>query len=237
MSCANKGCPFFELHDGSGPSAPHESDCSIPDAVQRVAFKQGEVLFMQGQSNSSLYSLLYGVVKICSHTADGQEQIVGLSNPGNLLLGLQSINEQHHAYTGIAATAVSACKINHKLLLLRVRDSAEIAVRLVKAVNAQLANSRALMEVMGHKCAAAKIASFILLMTPESAGGNCRFSMPFSRLEMASILGLSEETVCRQMANMKRSGVLYAPRGKVEIRDREQLHAISSGSSSSVSLH
>ena len=53
--------------------------------------------------------------------------------------------------------------------------------------------------------------------------------MPFSRGEMASILGLSEETVCRLMANMKRSGAIYAPRGKVEIRDWDLLQGISEG--------
>ena len=46
---------------------------------------------------------------------------------------------------------------------------------------------------------------------------------------MAGILGLSEETVCRLMANMKRSGAIYAPRGKIEIRDWNQLHAIVAG--------
>ena len=85
------------------------------------------------------------------------------------------------------------------------------------------------MEVLGHKCAAAKIASFILLMTPKSEQGNCRFALPFSRMEMASLLGLSEETVCRLMANMRRQGAIHAPRGKVEIRDWNQLHAIADG--------
>ena len=104
-----------------------------------------------------------------------------------------------------------------------------LLLRLLDALSAQLTHSRALMEVMGHKCAAAKIASFILLMTPRSERGNCRFALPFSRLEMASLLGLREETVCRLMASMKRAGAIYAPRGKIEIRDWRKLHDISDG--------
>jgi len=229
MLCGNCSCPFFELQAESSLSLDPELQCIVTDAVQEVAFNRGEVLFLQGQSSTSLYSLTSGMVKICSHTADGREQIVGLSSPGNLLVGLQSINDERYAYSGIAATPVQACKINHRALLARVRDRGDIAMRLIGAVNAQLAHARALMEVLGHKCAAAKIASFILLMTPKSEHGNCGFSMPFSRMEMASLLGLSEETVCRLMANMKRSGAIYAPRGKVEIRDWNQLHAISDG--------
>ena len=98
-------------------------------------------------------------------------------------------------------------------------------------MTAQLAHSRALMEVLGHKCAAAKIASFLLLMTPKSEKSNGNFALPFSRLEIASLLGLSEETVCRLMANMKREGAIHAPRGRLEIRDWGRLHAIADGMS------
>lgn len=184
---------------------------------------------MQGQVSSSLYSLAEGMVKICSSSAGGHEQIVGLSSPGNLLVGLQSLNDKYYAYTGVAETAVRACRINHKALLACVRDKGEVALRLIDAVNAQLAHSRALMQVMGHKCAAAKIASFLLLMAPKPGNANCHFALPFSRMEMAGILGLSEETVCRLMASMRREGTIYAPRGKIEIRDWKQLHAILDG--------
>lgn len=229
MSCSNGECPFSDFRAENGPLSGLHITCIIADAVQKVVFKPGEMLFLQGQSSSSLYSLTDGMVKICSHTADGREQIVGLSSPGNLLLGLQSMSEDRYAYTGVAETAVRACKINHRVLLAHIHDVPDMAMRLIAAMNAQLAHSRALMEVMGHKCAAAKVASFLLLMTPRSEHGNCNFSMPFSRMEMASILGLSEETVCRIMASIKRAGAVYAPRGKIEIRDWNQLHSIAEG--------
>ena len=97
---------------------------------------------------------------------------------------------------------------------------------LVRALNAQLAHSRALMRVMGHKCAAAKIASFISLIVPKPEQGNGRYSLPFSRMEMASLLGLSEETVCRQMATLRRRGIIYAPRGRIEILDWNELRVV-----------
>jgi len=191
MSCSNCDCPFYEIQAEEGPLSAAEVSCLVTSCVQKVEFGNDEVLFMQGQTSSNLYSLAVGLVKICAHTSDGRD------------------------------------------LLACVQDRGDVAVRLIQAVNAQLAHSRALMEVMGHKSAAAKIASFILLMTPKSAHGNCRFPMPFSRVEMASLLGLSEETVCRLMANMKRDGAIYAPRGHVEIRDWDRLHAIADGKAGS----
>lgn len=226
MHCPNCQCPFYEFpaDDLAAPDA--DLDCVISSCVHPVSFDEGSVLFMQGQASENLYSLTDGIVKICTHSPDGREQIIGLSNPGNLLVGLQSLNEERYAYTAIAATPVRACRINHRTLLSRIGAKSEIALRLIRALNAQLAHSRALMEVMGHHSAPSKIASFLLLMTPKSEHGNCTFSMPFSRVEMASLLGLSEETVCRAMARMRREGAIYAPRGRIEIRDWDRLNAI-----------
>lgn len=226
MSCSSCSCPFYEFQAEGGPLANADLDCVVDECVHFVEFDKEEVLFMQGQASSSLFALTEGMVKICTHTSDSREQIVGLSCPSNLLVGLQSLSDERYAYTAIAATPVKACRINHHALLGQVRDKPGIAIRLIEAVNAQLAHSRSLMEVMGHRCAASKIAAFIMLMVPKSTNGNGYVPMPFSRVEMAGLLGLSEETVCRSMAMMKRMGAIYAPRGHVEIRDWDRLHAI-----------
>jgi len=231
MPCNNCECPFQVIRDFDNLLSAAERDCVLNDSVQHVEFGDGEVLFMQGQPSNFLYAVTDGMVKICTHSADGREQIVGLSSPDQLLVGLQSIESDNYAYSAITATKVKACKINHRNLLASIRDKSDLGLRLIHAVNAQLAHSRALMEVLGHKCAAGKIAAFILLMTPKSEHGNCRFALPFSRMEMASLLGLSEETVCRVMAMIHRLGAIDAPRGRMEIRDWNQLHAIAEGSS------
>jgi CRP/FNR family transcriptional regulator, anaerobic regulatory protein len=231
MSCSKCDCPFQVIRTEDGPFSSVEMQCLLEDAVQHVRFNDGEVLFMQGQPSTCLYAVTDGMVKICTHSPDGREQIVGLSSPDRLLVGLQSISDDRYAYTAIAATDVSACKVNHRTLLARVRDTSDLAMRLIEAVNAQLAHSRALMEVLGRKSAAAKIAAFILLMTSKADRGDRRITLPFSRLELASILGLSEETVCRLMANMKRKGAIHAPRGHIEIRDWGRLQAVADGDS------
>ncbi len=214
MTCGYCNCPF------------NAESCLITDAVKHVRYSAGDVLFSQGQPSSCLYSVTSGLVKITCHTSDGREQIVGLSSPKALLAGLHSINDDCYQYSAIAATDVAACVIRHRALLRSVKNDGEVGLRLIDALNAQLAQSRCLMRVMGHKCAAAKIASFIMLMIPDSEHGHRRYTLPFSRGEMAGLLGLSEETVCRQMAKMRRRGILYAPRGRIEVHDWGRLQAV-----------
>jgi CRP/FNR family transcriptional regulator len=228
MRCSNCVCPFCKVRSGNGYGDIGKLNCLIIDAVKQVSFSAGEVVFSKGQPSNCMYSLSSGLVKITDHTPDGREQIVGLSNPDALLAGIQSISDDTYQYTAIAATDVLACKISHRALLTAVMNGSEVALRLIGAISAQLAHSRAMMRVLGHKCAAAKIASFIQLIIPESQHGKQRYTLPFSRGDIADLLGLSEETVCRQMARLKRRGVIYAPRGRIEVHDWDQLHAIAS---------
>jgi CRP/FNR family transcriptional regulator len=226
MTCGNNACPFHDLQAIVGAHNGADLACRVTNSVKQVRFDAGEVLFAQGELSTSLYSLSRGIVKITCNTSSGREQIVGIANPGNLLLGLQSLETDRYQYSAVAETDVVACKIRHRGLLKEAEESSDIALRLLKALNAQLAHSRDLMRVMGHKCAAAKIASFITLLIPEAERGRNHFTLPFSRAEMASLLGLSEETVCRQMAKMKRNGILYSPRGRIEILDWDRLRAV-----------
>lgn len=226
MTCGNHACPFHELQTGNGEFPVMDLDCLVEDAVKQVHFDRGDVLFAQREPSTSLYSLSDGLVKITHHTTDGREQIVGIASPGKLLVGLQSINDENYLYSAVAETPVTACKIRHRALLNAVKNRGEVALQLIEALNAQLAHSRELMRVMGHKCAAAKIASFITLLVPRSQQNGHAIRLPFSRGEMASLLGLSEETVCRQMAKLKRRGILYSPRGRIEVLDWERLQAV-----------
>lgn|GEM_PF-1034841 len=225
MPCNNRKCPFYEVRSGDTELA-EALRCVITDAVKEVSFERGEELFAEGQARASLFAVHEGLVKITSHTSDGQERIVGLSHPGKMLVGLQSLNDEHYQYSAVAATDVVACKIRQRALLTAVRKQGDIALRLIDAISAQLKHSRALLITMGHKSAAAKIASFILLVVPKSVRGRQRSTLPFSRGDIANMLGLSEETVCRQMAELKRMDILYAPRGAIEIHDWKKLQAI-----------
>ena len=121
-------CPFHYTETGGGPLSSPEGEprCMVADATHKMKFRKGQVLFLQGEPSTNLYSLSSGMVKICSCLPDGREQIIGLSHPGNLLVGLQSIAEEHYAYSAIAATTVRACRISHQKLLALVRERGEV---------------------------------------------------------------------------------------------------------------
>ena len=223
MMCRNSECPFYLQRDGNGE--PKSCECLVADSVKEVTFSKGDFLFSQDQPSCCVYVVTSGLAKIVSVTPDGHEQIVGFANPHKLMVGLRSLSNSNYADSAVAETKITACKIRKRSLLAAVSEDPTIAFRLIDAMNAQLAMSRAMIRAGEHHGAASKIAAFLLLLLPEEDSAE-RLEFPFSRKEIADILGLSEETVCRQMASMKRHDILYAPRGSIEIHDWSQLRAI-----------
>ena len=226
MQCRNSECPFSFQLKGNGESKSRELSCLVADSVKEVTFSKGDFLFCQDQPSCCVYVLTEGLAKILSVTPGGNEQIVGFANPHKLMVGLRSLSNSVYSDSVVAETNVTACKIRKRALLAAVARDPNVAFRLIDAMNAQLAMSRAMIRAAEHHGAAAKIAAFLLLLLPDENQSTERYELPVSRREIANILGLSEETVCRQMAEMKRNDILYAPRGSIEIHDWDRLRAI-----------
>jgi CRP/FNR family transcriptional regulator len=226
MTCANKECPFFVKPIGNGGRSNKKEQCLVCDSVKQVSFSKGDILFSQNDPSCCVYALTSGVVKLCDVSTSGDEQIVGFSSPHKLMVGLRSLSKDTYSDSAVAETDVTACKIRKRALLTAVADEPQVAIRLIDAINSQLSMSRELMRVTEHHGAKAKIAAFLVLVVPQLNGGGSRVEFPFSRSEMAGLLSLSEETVCRQMAAMRRDGILYAPRGHMEIKNWDRLRDI-----------
>ena len=71
---------------------------------------------------------------------------------------------------------------------------------------------------------AERIASFLLEMTERLPGSGDRvIDVPMSRMDMADYLGLTIETVCRGLAELRRQGTIAVDRSKIIIFDRQAL--------------
>jgi CRP/FNR family transcriptional regulator len=89
-------------------------------------------------------------------------------------------------------------------------DPAVLRAVLTRSLQA-LHRSRTRMMQMGHKSAAARIADFLVSMADRLAGctqGACAFALPMSRRDIGDSLGLTIETVSRQLTELREAGLV-----------------------------
>jgi len=119
------------------------------------------------------------------------------------------------AYDVTAATDLVMCCFRKKPFEELMIQTPHIAQRLLEMTLDELDAAREWMLLLGRKTAREKIASLLSIIARRdaslklrSATGHVTFDLPLTREEMADYLGLTLETVSRQMSALKRDGVI-----------------------------
>ncbi|WP_458098345.1 Crp/Fnr family transcriptional regulator [Roseomonas sp. WA12] len=188
---------------------------------------RGETLAWAGDEAVLCANLLSGVLKLSASTADGREQIVGLLYPSDFV-GRPFAQEVEHSVT--ALTDAELCVFPRKPFEDVLENHVRMERLLLRRTLAALDEARARMLMLGRKTAEEKVASFLLDMAGHLAGRALRstdevtFDLPLTRMQIADVLGLTIETVSRQMTKLKREGLINLPSGRtVTIRNRGSL--------------
>jgi CRP/FNR family transcriptional regulator, anaerobic regulatory protein len=194
----------------------------VMGAEQQIAFEGGET---KRYSN-----ILYGVVKLSKLTADGRQQIVGLQFAPDFV-GRPYSKESDFAVE--AATEVKLCSFPSNILEQLISEAPSLKSRLHHQALKELDEAREWMLTLGRKSAAERVASFLYFsathINPEAdqSGLSQQFEIPLKRSDIADFLGLTIETVSRQITKLRQSGVIKIINNRtVEIPDLEKLHAL-----------
>jgi CRP/FNR family transcriptional regulator len=84
------------------------------------------------------------------------------------------------------------------------------------------------MLLLGCKTAVERVASFLLLMADQQ--GFEELSVPIGRNDIADYLGLTVETVCRTLCQLKRGALIELPtHAHIVIRHRDELEELAAG--------
>jgi CRP/FNR family transcriptional regulator, anaerobic regulatory protein len=190
---------------------------------RRRHLRRGEALVWAGDESLVCGNLLSGVMKLSASTADGREQIVGLLYPADFV---GRPFAQAADFTIAAMSDVELCVFPRGPFERVLADHVRMERLLLQRTFAALDQARGRMLTLGRLSAREKLAGLLLDLAERSGGcratpsGPLTFDLPLTRGEMAEVLGLTIETVSRQLSAMKAEGAiaLMGARG-VTIRD------------------
>ncbi|MBB4289974.1 CRP/FNR family transcriptional regulator [Rhizobium leguminosarum] len=162
----------------------------------------------QGSESSFYSNIMRGVVKLCKVMPDGRQQIVGLQFAPDFI-GRPFVRES--TLSAEAATDAEICVFPRNLLDRMISETPELQRSLHDQALKELDAAREWMLTLGRRTAEEKVASLLHLIAthaePQRAT-SAAFDLPLSRAEIADFLGLTIETVSRQMTRLRKSGVI-----------------------------
>ena len=195
---------------------------------RRRQLEAGEQLMWEGDEAVLVANVIDGVLKLASHSADGGEQILGLAYPSDFLG--RPFGETV-PYGVEALTEAQICVFERKDFDRFARDHPRLEHKLLERTLTELDRSRRWMMLLGRMNAGQKVASFLLELSDRlgkaGAGGETFVTLPLSRQQMADVLGLTIETVSRQLSRLRSAGLIDTPsRREIVLRDRRELEEL-----------
>ncbi|SHE62347.1 CRP/FNR family transcriptional regulator, anaerobic regulatory protein [Pseudosulfitobacter pseudonitzschiae] len=217
----------------------HRAVCSRCDAdeieqLEQIksykTFAAGDPILWRGDDLTYVASVVKGVATLSKTMEDGRIQMVGLLMPSDFI---GRPNRKTIEFDVVAATEVTLCcfqRVPFERLLATVPH---VSQRLLEIALDELDAARDWMLLLGRKTAREKIATFVEMMVRRQHVDGLGLDheplvLPLTRDEISNYLGLTLETVSRQLNALKKEGVLqFVDRRRFEVIDMAALHAAS----------
>jgi len=237
-----------DIHNSDIPTlcqaceARHRGVCGALDPHQLVALAKtsskrnvgaGTELVGDAETIDRFSNVLSGAVKLTKTLSDGRQQIVGLQFAPDFLGRPFKVESTINAS---AATDVSLCSFPKTSVERMMKEYPGLEHRLLQQTLNELDEARDWMVTLGRKTATEKVASFLLLIArnidPAIAAGAkaVAFDLPLTRAEIADFLGLTIETISRQLTKLRADGVIRIENNRhVKVDNLDRLEARAGG--------
>ena len=176
------------------------------------SFEPGQTVIWSGDRMEFVASVVSGVATLSQAMEDGRTQMVGLLLPSDFV---GRPGRDRVAYDVKAVTPVVMCCFRRKPFEEMMERTPHIGQRLLEMTLDELDAAREWMLLLGRKTAREKIASLLTIIARREAQasmgpirGSFAFDLPLTREAMADYLGLTLETVSRQISALKGEGVI-----------------------------
>lgn len=192
-------------------------------AVER-SLSQGEFIFWDGDAPDWFYMVAEGKVKVLKHSSLGKEFIIAFFGPGEMFGEVAVFENRPYPASAQAVAETKVLGIRRQDFLSFLAHRSEVALRIISVLGGRLRDAQSRLRDLAGERVEQRLASVLLMLSVKLG-----LTLPFTRQELADMVGTTTETAIRVMGHLKDRGIIRSVRGKVIILDKEKLRLLSEG--------
>jgi CRP/FNR family transcriptional regulator, polysaccharide utilization system transcription regulator len=212
------GCTFFD-----GISAEHIA--MLNEYSNIVNLTKSEILFKEGEVPSGLYIITKGKIKIYRTGNEGKEQIVRLSNQGDLVGYRALIGEGDYKSGAATLEESTVCFIPKEIVLRVMEGNVLIYKRIISLLTSDLQYAEQKIKELAQKPVRERVADALIQLKNKYGfdKDNITINISMSREELANLVGTATETLIRILSDFKKDKMIDLDHRKIKIMNNEQL--------------
>lgn len=225
---AARSCPDCEeFKRGIFAGLPDEERRQDLCIMELEHAKRRHRLFSEGDPATKVFLVRKGLVKIFKNLPNERTQIMNLAGPGELV-GLEAVFSPTYRTCAETVARTEICKATAGEFLSLLGHRASVALKVVELLHRDLSRSQDFLCDLGTKKAASRVATCLLYFHDKALGklGPDTFNLPIMRNEMSSLLGVSPETVSRQIKRLVSERLVDVENRRVTIKNMSGLRRL-----------
>jgi CRP/FNR family cyclic AMP-dependent transcriptional regulator len=189
--------------------------------LTRLTFTDGQVIMLQGETDTPIYFVLAGSVRIFRANAEGREQTLTRLQAGDTFNLPTPFSSSHVApATAVAVGDVDLLAMSASDFRRVVSETPEIALAVLRDLSNRLQQFVELTHDLSLRSVRARLAGFLLSQT--TAPDHERWTHE----EMAARVGTVREVISRTIREFEKTGLLEMQRHRIVILDAAALQEI-----------
>lgn len=189
----------------------------LAEGASYSRYRQGDVIFSEGDTGSSLHIIAKGSVKIIKHTKEGRAKTLAILKERDSFGEMAILTKEARSATVEALTPAETVTIPKEFFEEAIMKEPSISLQIIRTLSERLARADRDIKNLALSGAKARVACVIM---------DCREAMDgvkFTHQDIAELAGLTRETTTRTLKQLENEQLIKYEGKKLKISDEEKM--------------
>jgi CRP/FNR family transcriptional regulator, cyclic AMP receptor protein len=195
--------------------------------LRRRSIKKGDIIFQKGDEGTALYAILRGCIQIIVTTPVGDTITVAILNDGDFFGEMALLDGMPRSADAVALEETQLAVLDRKDFLPFLAQHEHAVLAILRTLSLRLRRTDELLAEICFLTLSTRLAKRLLELArgvdTGSGSDASAFAMGMTQKELSSLLGVSRESVNKELKILRDKGIVSTERNKIVILDRERL--------------
>lgn len=216
------------MHPRTAWASVSEEDRELLDRAKTCnVYDPGQVVFYEGNACLGIHCVESGTIKLRKEGPAGEDVVVGLAEPGDVLGYLSYFSDGGHTTTAEAVTPCRVCFVDRAAVKTLIHRSPALGLAFLKRISGDAERSEDARVRALSLPLRARAAHLLLVLKDRSATadeeGRLTIDLPLTRRDLAAMLGARPESLSRLIKAFESEGIARFGAREVVVPDLDVL--------------
>lgn len=188
--------------------------------------KAHTVLFRKDDPGTSMLVVRRGRIKVCTHSEDGKELVLNLFGPGEVFGEIALLDGSPRTADAVTIDDCELLVLDRRDFIPFLLEHSDASVRLLEVLTQRLRRTTQLLEDVAFREGPSRLARRLVQLAEFSGrrvANGIFVDMALSQQQLGNMVGMTRESINKQLRQWRDEGVITWSRGYYTISDMDHL--------------